>query len=484
MGSVDVFGRRNKSRDTNASVKVSSNGGIELNNDALSIKLNPDVRNTLSVSSRGLKSNAMKLTGGSLTGNINMNGNLITGLPHTLPPIDRTSAICYSQLERKLEKYWSLDKTNEVNSSAKFGTSNDCDVLLYRNDIRFMSFRTSSVNINKNLNIVMGKDMEKTFGILDIGPGKKVKIYLGDISNQINYSWGSPIQIFSSFGVKFSTPTGDICTFGSNTDDRVRFNKDVIMNNNSITNLRDPINAQDCTTKHYVDSLFSNPVSNFPVPDYSILISPTKLVTTNNMITIKDDGPLRLQFFGNCTKMFDIKRSLNYLKFNGLNEELICPCVPTSCFKNHCTLFFMTKVYEKKDQINFAWYDVDKNYRFSAHIPYKDGKVYVDHPVGNGRVITSDQTDTLGKVNLWSYRIDETYQVKIWLNGIETISSNLSNSMSFEKSQFGYLVLSSARGTSYCQQDIYNLVTYNRSLTDIEMRLMHDYFKTLMLNES
>ena len=83
------------------------------------------------------------------------------------------------------------------------------------------------------------------------------------------------------------------------------------MKNNAITSLKDPVYAQDAATKNYFNLLLTkrinhlsikDPVSNFPIQDYSILISPAKLDIRNNMITLTDDGPL----FKNVWKLYRV----------------------------------------------------------------------------------------------------------------------------------------------------------------------------------
>src|ERR1051325_1797737 len=78
MTNVDVFGRPFKK---SASVfKILSNGGLNLVNDIVSVKVDPNINNILSLSANGLMSNGIKTTGGVMTGNLSMSDNKIIDL--------------------------------------------------------------------------------------------------------------------------------------------------------------------------------------------------------------------------------------------------------------------------------------------------------------------------------------------------------------------------------------------------------------------
>ena len=75
MTNVDVFGRPFKK---SAFVfKILSNGGLNLANDIVSVKVDPNINNILSLSANGLMSNGIKTTGGVMTGNLSMCDNKI-----------------------------------------------------------------------------------------------------------------------------------------------------------------------------------------------------------------------------------------------------------------------------------------------------------------------------------------------------------------------------------------------------------------------
>src|SRR6266849_2961359 len=101
-GIPNVFGQTKNSK-TISSVGVTSSGGLGISSGNIFIKLDPNPSNDLSLSNLGLISNAMKLSGGSLTGDIIMNGNKVTGLETKYPPKNNTQATSWSQVRQIVE---------------------------------------------------------------------------------------------------------------------------------------------------------------------------------------------------------------------------------------------------------------------------------------------------------------------------------------------------------------------------------------------
>src|SRR5271155_4055093 len=96
MNTVDVFGRSTK--NSVSILKILSNGGLTFRNDSLSVKINPNANNVLSLSPNGLMGNGIKSTGGTMTGNLDMGGNSIMGLETNYPPRHRTQAASWGQV--------------------------------------------------------------------------------------------------------------------------------------------------------------------------------------------------------------------------------------------------------------------------------------------------------------------------------------------------------------------------------------------------
>src|SRR5579872_2638797 len=84
MNTVDLFGRQYKKLESN--VKVLSNGGLSSINDSLSVKVDPNVNNLLSLSANGLMANGIKL---NERGEINMKNNKLINVKN---PVDSQDA--------------------------------------------------------------------------------------------------------------------------------------------------------------------------------------------------------------------------------------------------------------------------------------------------------------------------------------------------------------------------------------------------------
>ena len=108
--------------------------------------------------------------------------------------------------------------------------------------------------ISGNLNILVEHDESKrTFGVPNISTGKTVIFYLGDAKNMIYHTFGDPMEMSASRGLKFSTPDGNVCHLGGDSTKSLFYN-DIVMNDKFITDLHNPSAKQDAATKSYVDT--------------------------------------------------------------------------------------------------------------------------------------------------------------------------------------------------------------------------------------
>jgi hypothetical protein len=147
-------------------------------------------------------------------------------------------------------------------SVSKFGSSlkslsSGVDKNYIDNKLRTLSaakLNKSGDEISGNFNILLNEDNLRTFGVTDIKNNKSVSLYLGDADNQIRHNCGYAWKTIAAYGVKFACAAGDICRLGTLSDSRVTFFKDIIMRNNYITDLHDPVGEKDAATKLYVDS--------------------------------------------------------------------------------------------------------------------------------------------------------------------------------------------------------------------------------------
>ena len=143
----------------------------------------------------------------------------------------------------------------------KFGVgqkvSSGVDKYYIENKLRTLSVakvNKSGDELSGDLRIMLNEDTLRSFGVPDINTGKSVSLLLGNIDNQIRHNFGHPIKITATHGVKVFCGGGEVCRMGSQTDARVRIFKDLIMKDNFIKELHDPLDDRDATTKQYVDT--------------------------------------------------------------------------------------------------------------------------------------------------------------------------------------------------------------------------------------
>ena len=72
---------------------------------------------------------------------------------------------------------------------------------------------------------------------------------MGDIYNQIQYTYGQPINILGKYGCQINYGAGSSMLIGSNTLCRVSILQGIVMNNHYLANLHDPNSPQDAATK-------------------------------------------------------------------------------------------------------------------------------------------------------------------------------------------------------------------------------------------
>jgi hypothetical protein len=123
-------------------------------------------------------------------------------------------------------------------------------------------FKTLSANLATKLNragdrmtgdlkLLLKDNMLRTFGVNDITAGKSVSLLLGDELNQIRYNFGRALEIDALHGLQINCPLGEVLRVGEAS---ATFFNDVIMNDNSIKGLREPVYDQDAATKLFVDT--------------------------------------------------------------------------------------------------------------------------------------------------------------------------------------------------------------------------------------
>ena len=110
MTSVDVFGRISKKSES--VVKLLSNGGLNLTNDSLQIKLDPNASNVLSLSANGLMGYGLRYP---LTFDFNVSNKRIYFVGDPINPQDAVNKRYVDNLIRNTLKY---PLTHDFNANA------------------------------------------------------------------------------------------------------------------------------------------------------------------------------------------------------------------------------------------------------------------------------------------------------------------------------------------------------------------------------
>ena len=124
------------------------------------------------------------------------------------------------------------------------------------------SAATSAIKVNKagdvmtgDLDIRLSENNLRTFGVSDANShGKTVSLLLGNVKNQIKYSFDTLLKIIAS-NVTSINCLGDngvwrpVCVF---SDTMSEFNGDVSLNNHKISLLSDPLSDSDAVNKSYL----------------------------------------------------------------------------------------------------------------------------------------------------------------------------------------------------------------------------------------
>jgi hypothetical protein len=156
--------------------------------------------------------------------------------------------LTYQQPADRNKYYKWIDATNGEEWKAYFKQS------VWTTWAKSSKVSKSGDTMTGNLTLVLNEDALRTFGVGDIAAGKSVTVLLGNIDNQIQHNFGNPWKINTTHGMKVFCSKGAICQMGSQTDAEVRIFKNIIMKNNLIKGLRDPLDDKDAATKQYVDT--------------------------------------------------------------------------------------------------------------------------------------------------------------------------------------------------------------------------------------
>ena len=149
--SVNIFGSSNKSNSTNVTKNYVDSKFITLTNSS---------------------KNKLDKNGDTMTGDLNMENNNIKNVKD---PIDNEDSVNRKYVHELGLQYWGLNG-NTANRNVKFGTLDNFNVELVRNNQECMTFRPQRITVKKDL------DMSncKIYNLLDPGHGQSAvnKLYV------------------------------------------------------------------------------------------------------------------------------------------------------------------------------------------------------------------------------------------------------------------------------------------------------------------
>ena len=186
-----------------------------------------------------------------MTGDLNMSGNLVKGLPVNYPPVAYVGneAVSWTQA-------LGLITEATTNSATVPVSDHNLTNKKYVDEQNVLKVSKSGDEMTGNLSLNVGADLTRTLGCTDVRGVKVFYILLGSISNNIQCQLNQPIVLQTTDGLLCKKGTTNILRLGkSATDPRIDAFHDILMNGKYIAGLHDPRSPQDAATKNYVDNV-------------------------------------------------------------------------------------------------------------------------------------------------------------------------------------------------------------------------------------
>lgn len=192
-----------------------------------------------------VNANFLRMDGtNAATGNLNMNGHSIEGLPTT---IDETT---------RADKAVSMAQAIDLITNHATSPSGDNHLAnkKYVDEQCASKVSKTGDTMAGNLLLSTAGDRLRTMGCRNLTGNKVFDVLLGSTTNKIHCSLNHPITIETTDGFLCKRGLENLVRFGiSSTDHRTALYRDLVMNNHYIVDLQDPALPQDAATKNYVD---------------------------------------------------------------------------------------------------------------------------------------------------------------------------------------------------------------------------------------
>jgi len=179
------------------------------------------------------------------TGNLDMNGHCIEGLPLTINETTRA------------DKAVSLAQAIDLITNHATSPSGDNHLANKKYVDEQCAFKVSKTGdfMTGNLILSIGGDRLRTMGCRNLSGNKVFDIFLGSTANKIHCWSQHPITLETTDGFLCKRGLENLIRIGiSSTDLRTALYRDLVMNEHYIVDLQDPVHAQDAATKKYVDN--------------------------------------------------------------------------------------------------------------------------------------------------------------------------------------------------------------------------------------
>lgn len=476
-----------------AAVSIDPAGGLEQNaSDQLRIKIdNTSGDSGLSLSTDGLEVvNRVRTAGDTMTGELEMGGNLVSGLPTTYPPLySGDEATSWAQtvglVSDAADTLVPLDGSEAMTGNLQMGGNRITGVA---DPVGTQDAATKNyVDTEDDLRVLKAGDTMT--GELEMGgnlvsglPTTYPPLYTGDEAT----SWTQTVGLVSDASDTLLALDGADTMTGN-----------LQMGTNRIIDVVDPIDAQDAATKNYVDQAILN-VSELAIEldvpildDLGMALYPSLRLTTfdtaDRVSAVKDlasgleyvqttqtDQPL-LQF--------DVTINQRFLRFDGTDDFLEQLNVPSTTIAgtslNTTTAYVVAKAYNIVNQVHFDWRTSGGVFRGHFIIPWGDGDFYVDYGTNasSRRLQVSGLPAVTGNLELWTFRTDGTtidgYRgtASVTPIGTSTISSSLS------AGTLDHTVAAEDGGSGrFMETDLYATYIYNVFHSDDQLHRMFTYF--------
>jgi hypothetical protein len=237
-----------------------------------------------------------------MTGSFNSGGFIITNVG---TPVLATDAATKGYVDTQSGAVWSLNK-NAIVGNASFGTSTVSDIFVYRNNVNIFTIVASGINMQT-------KSITNLLDPIN-AQDAATKHYVDTQSSAAN-TWSLSMNSVTGNASFGTSSLSDINIYRNSVNICSVVSTGLDMRDYSIINLVNPTNAQDATTKNYVDTALSN--LKYLKLDGTTTMLGNIDAGTNSVINVKDPVNAQDAATKNYVDTHSGGATLSYLKLDG-----------------------------------------------------------------------------------------------------------------------------------------------------------------------